>query len=323
MSDRAPDTLAAPEAAPVSLYLDLEDGRKPDLEVVARASLAFAAAIRETAHITDPSIAVRVELHSGTDGSLSLNTAIRAVQTAGARAVTRESLIAVATTAATWFTLETGRWSYEKILDHAAGMHEGARLSETELDRIAVRVTENIEKRTAHRKVEGVYHELEADPAIRGVGVPKLPGTRPEIIVPRSEFSRRAVGMEFVESAEIVKRTRRTHERVTLIRPVLVAGPRRWQFSGIEGQFGASIKDQTFLDNLLNGHIAVPMVAGIQLDIDLDTTEEKQNDVWVIVDRTITRVGEIHPPAIQGTLPLPPPRESQPQQKDTDDEEKC
>ena len=89
----------------------------------------------------------------------------------------------------------------------------------------------------------------------------------------------------------------------------------------MEGQFGASIKDQAFLDNLLNGRIAVPMVAGIQMDIDLDTTEEKQNGVWVIVDRTVTRVGEIHPPAIQRTLPLSSPGESRPQQHDTDDEE--
>src|SRR5438874_1636491 len=137
MSDRTADALASPPAAaPVSLYIDLEDGQKPDLEVIARASLAFAAAIRETAHITDPSIAVRVELISGTDGSLSLNTAIRAVRAASARVVTRESLIAVAATVATWFTLETEKWAYEKILDHVTGMEAGLHLTEAELDRI-------------------------------------------------------------------------------------------------------------------------------------------------------------------------------------------
>lgn len=122
---------------------------------------------------------------------------------------------------------KTGKWVYEKALDHVTGMNEDIHLSDAELNRIAVRVTENIEKRTAHHKVEAVYHELEADPAIKGVGVPKRAGTRPEVLVPRAEFSRRAVGMELIESAEIVKRTRRSRERVTLIRPVVVAGSRR------------------------------------------------------------------------------------------------
>jgi|SRR5271155_6161517 len=38
------------DAAPLSVYLDLFDGRKADLEVVARASLALASAIREVAY---------------------------------------------------------------------------------------------------------------------------------------------------------------------------------------------------------------------------------------------------------------------------------
>lgn len=64
------------------------------------------------------------------------------------------------------------------------------------------------------------------------------------------------------------------------------------------------------------------MRAGIQMDIDLETSEEKQGDVWIITDRTVTKVGEIYPPPIQGTLPLPSTRGS-PQQQKTDDEEKC
>jgi hypothetical protein len=121
-----------------------------------------------------------------------------------------------------------------------------------------------------------------------------------------------------IEAAEIVKRVRRTHERVTLIRPVLEPGNRRWQVSGAEGRFGASIKDQTFLENILSGHIAVPMVAGIEMDIDLETTEEKKGDVWVVINRDIVTVGRIYPPPVQSVLPLTGGRERESDKSDAD-----
>src|SRR5947208_9697632 len=98
------DSTEAREEAPVSLYLDLQPGQKVDLEVAARAALAFAAAIRETAYIFDPSMTVRVELLSGTDGSLSLNSLIRSIKLRDL--VTRKRLIALAITATLWFTHE-------------------------------------------------------------------------------------------------------------------------------------------------------------------------------------------------------------------------
>jgi hypothetical protein len=65
---------------PLSLYLDLEQDTKADLEVVANASLALASMLKEIAHIIDPSIDISIELDSGTSGSLSLNTLINIVK---------------------------------------------------------------------------------------------------------------------------------------------------------------------------------------------------------------------------------------------------
>jgi hypothetical protein len=39
---------------PISLYIDLEDGRKADLEVIARAAEAFVDAVREIAFVLAP-----------------------------------------------------------------------------------------------------------------------------------------------------------------------------------------------------------------------------------------------------------------------------
>ncbi|MDB5695099.1 MAG: hypothetical protein JWN21_642, partial [Sphingomonas bacterium] len=48
--------------APISLYIDLEEGELADLEIVSRAAIAWAEAIREAAFILDPTVEVRVEL---------------------------------------------------------------------------------------------------------------------------------------------------------------------------------------------------------------------------------------------------------------------
>jgi hypothetical protein len=312
-----------PHTAPVSLYLDLAEGRTADLEVIARAALAFAGAIRETAYVIDPSVAVRVELVSGTEGSLSINAIIRSIRSSVTEKLTREVLIAAATSAAIWFSLETGRWVFEKILDHVSGMSEAAHLTDAEKNDIATKVAEIVRKRTAHHQVERVYHELDADPAVRGVGVTNQHGTRPESIVPKSDFPRRSLGMEVVEGDDIVRRVRRTQERVVLIRPVLEPGTRRWQFAGPEGRFGAAIKDNTFLNNLLNGHTAVPMVAGIQIDVALETTEERRSDVWMITNREITRVGQIYPPPVQTDLMFSTVGSPDLESDQTDDEDEC
>ena len=64
----------------LNLYLELEPGQLADLEVVARASISFVEAVREVAYIVDPSVTIRLELESGTEGSLSLNSVIKYIK---------------------------------------------------------------------------------------------------------------------------------------------------------------------------------------------------------------------------------------------------
>jgi hypothetical protein len=252
-----------PDETPVSLYVDLEEGRRADLEAIARAAIAFASAIRETGYVLDPSMTVRVELMSGTEGSLSLNALIRSIKSKDI--ITKKRLIALAVTASLWFTHETGRWTYDEVLRFFTGTEYAAHLSHDDIADIARRVTDILEKGPAQHRVQQVYHELETDDAVRGVGATTEPGKRPERIVPRSEFGNRSGETPgIVEFSEIVRQTRRTRERVTLIRPVLEEGRGAWQFSGVAGRFFARIRDERFLEDLLRGRIVVPMVSGIE-----------------------------------------------------------
>ncbi|MFH0303524.1 hypothetical protein AAFX91_41795 [Bradyrhizobium sp. 31Argb] len=160
-----------------------------------------------------------------------------------------------------------------------------------------------LEGKVAERNVQQVYRELEKDPAVKGVGATREPGTKPAMIVPRSEFPRHIASLEEETIAE--KRTREEPERVTLISPVLLPGDRRWRFSSHEGEFGAPIKDETFLNDVLHGRHPIVMRTGIEMDVILQTKEEKENGVWVVKERNVLKVINTSPAPTQQVLGLP------------------
>src|SRR5689334_10882990 len=118
----APGSL--PQETPLSLYIELEEGTKPDIEVVARAALAFGQGIREAAFVIDPSLEVRVQLVSGSESSLSLNSLIRAKSVRDL--FTWKRLLAVAFTSLLWFRMETARWTFDKVLNYITENEEVA-----------------------------------------------------------------------------------------------------------------------------------------------------------------------------------------------------
>ena len=98
----------------ISLYLDLVPGQKADLEVVARAALAFSAAVKEAAFILHPGMEITLELQSGTEGSLSLNTIIRWVK---ATAVPdRATLRALGYLVLVWFAADVRTYGVGEVL---------------------------------------------------------------------------------------------------------------------------------------------------------------------------------------------------------------
>lgn len=291
-------------AASVSLYLDLESNRKADLEVIARASLAFAAAIKDAAYVLDPSLEIRVELVSGTEGSLSLNSLIRSVKSNVP--INKKMVRTLALMALVWFGDHVGGTVYDRVVNYLTENEETSHLSKKDKEELAAMVTDAIEKQLARPHVENVYGALEADPAVKGVGATSKPGERPKYIVPRSEFRPRS-GTAVALQQDIKKRIRTSRETVRLISPVLKAGTRKWKFSGKEGEFGAHIKDTTAIQDILEGRRVVPMVDGIEMEVELATSEEKTENVWVIQDRNVLKIYRVVTPMRQRALPLPRP----------------
>lgn len=287
---------------PISLYLDLENGEKADLEVVAKASLAFAAAMRDLAYVLDPSLSLKIEITSGTEGSFSLNSMLRAIKEASDQPLTLKALAIVALV---WFGQEAGGHIISKELDALMGWDEApVALSEADLNKIQAMVNKALSQHIAQAHVAQVYRELERDPHIKGVGASPKPATRPTNIVPRAEFPQRSAVRPTTELLTIERRERTTSEHVTLIKPVLLNAHRRWRFSYQDGQFSAAVTDDKFLSDMDDGTLGIPLSGGIEMDIELLTVEEKKDGVWQIVNRVVTRVTRWQPRVRHAQLPL-------------------
>lgn len=273
-----------PNGNTVSLYLDLEPGKKPDLEIVARAALAYVEAIKETGFILNPGMDVSVEFVSGTEGSLSLNTILRSVRPDPV------ALKAVALIILGWFASDLRTYGTIKFLDTYFPIEQRSALSDEDIKRITRALQQSLDGKIAKEPVSQVYRELERDTSIKGVGATRIAGERPPNIVPRERFP------ELTHSTLLVDvgprtRTKPSKERVTLISPVLLPHDRLWKFYTPQlGEFGASISDERFLSGILSGRRKIQMRAGIQMNVVMDTHEVKDGNVWVVKSRNITQV---------------------------------
>lgn len=298
------ERLRAGSVEPLSLYLDLEPKTKADLEVVSRVSLEFAGAIRELAFVLDPALSIRIELVSGTESSLSLNSILRSLGVKDKRADL--SVKAVALAAATYFVAHTGDWVFQHVMDSLFTGHEKAALSTEQIDEIAQKTAAAVHRRVAAPQVGRVYRELQSDPAICGIGISRDETSRPRSVVPRSEFESRSSAI----SKDVERGSERERDEVVtlcLVSPVLEESRRQWRFRSGSIPLGAAMKDARFLDDMINGRTAIPMTSGIQMDVEMRTVEEKKGGVWHVKERSILQVRQIRPPSSQSSLDLPPP----------------
>jgi len=280
---------------PITLYLQLEDAAVPDLEVVARASLAWSALLKELAFVTNPDAQIRIELASTTEGSLGIDTLVR-----GLRNLTKKDLKAIAFGAGSFLLLQTIGYTYEKILDAVTQQDHDESLSDVDVARIA----EAVSKGAARRQAENLFAEIERDPSITGVGVSRYPGEVPKYIVPRSAFLGRAgYSPAIVETSE--RRHTPARYEALLIKPVLVVGSRRrWRLLTADGEQSFIMKDDQFVADVLSGARVIPMVAGLVMDVEVVRTEEFREGVWNVTEQSIVRVRGYRRPDLTGLLDL-------------------
>lgn len=268
----------------LNLYLDLEPGEFADLEVVAKASLAFAEAVREIAYTVDPFAEIRLELESGSEGSLSINSIVRFVRgTLSDRAAWRT--VALATSL--WFTQEIASAIVGVSVEKLANEDDG--LSDEDVQKISAAVARMLERKVGSEPVREVYRELQKDRNIKGVGVGTEKGARPMSIVPRENFSERS--REPQEQKDATSRVRIERLPLTLVSPVLQRSNNKWRFLSKGGTIYVSIKDEKFLNSILSGELNITMKSGIVILADVEIREEKENrtNVWMPTERNLVR----------------------------------
>lgn len=270
----------------LTLYLGLEEDSRPDLAVVAKAAIAFDAAIRDIAFVIDPSISVRVELDSGTPGSLKLNSILKTIK---GKVADKQTLKAVALVVIGWFAQDVRSYISEQLIETVIREEVDHSLSDEDIQKIAELVAKALNGKVGREHIQKVYEELERDGVIDGVGVTTNPDKKPRVIVPRTEFIERSGAVQDIDLGPEF-RDKRTKETLILISPVLIDAKRKWKFSTRGVEFGATIEDHDFLEDLLTGQQSIEMVAGITMDVELDTREERIDGVWTVKDRVISRV---------------------------------
>jgi hypothetical protein len=270
------------EAAPISLYFALEQGRKADMEVAARSAIAFAEAIRELAVIFDPFADVRVELASGTESSLGLNGLIRSIRGfPGSNPGWFAFLVAVAIN----ISGDVRAWAVDEVMEWMTGKDAPAEvrtMAASDRHAIAQEVIAGLRGRPAKQPTQQIFKEARRDPAIIGVGVTSAPRQRPDVIVSREQFVQ-ASGETQATEADPEFRTVRERLRVTVKKLRLEAIVASWRFQyGSLPEFSAEMRDKAFLHAFEEGRIELPLKIGAEMDIELETEQHFEGGVWVI-----------------------------------------
>ncbi|HJE22118.1 MAG TPA: hypothetical protein K8W01_00455 [Methylorubrum populi] len=273
----------------LSLYIDLHKGQKADLEAAARASLAFAEAVREIAEFLDPFVDVQLELLDTSEGSLFVNARVKLVAFAAEH---QKTLWALSLVSAGWIGGQVAEFGSHKVLSkgwESLFGAEASNLSDEDKQDIAERAAKAVEAKAGERSSRQVIAELAQDPAVKGVGISKTSKRRPTDILPRSQFAEK---MNNPASDEIIVPRRITTEvqKVVLISPVLVQGKRRWKFRIGKKEFGAPILDTKFVDAVLTGKYPIVMKSDVVMTVELETKEELRDGKWVPTERSVLKV---------------------------------
>ncbi len=280
-----------PEGVPLRLYYRLENGRTADAEVIARASLAFIAGVKELTYVLDPSVRVSVGIQGYTEGSL-WEDLLLIIDRVNKEYRARPTRYGLALAALVWIMsppFDRARdiiWQpfLDKYLPNA---------SDEDIAEAKALIERAQSSSIAAREKQQFYREVGRDTAISGVGA-NIERSPPALIIGRSDFAIYSGQSTVLDSS--LDRTTIGQLRVTILSPVLEVSGRRWKFATAQGEFGAVIKDRAFLERIVAGATPVRMRGGVELDVELETKEKLLNGVWTISERNVIKVINIHEP---------------------------
>lgn len=288
-------------ASELTLYFGIKPGRQISVRSAALAALELEAMLKEAAFFVDPSVGLTLTLRDATEGSFRIRSLIRAHGSIGSA---RRAILTAVLTASTWLTLEIGSNIVEDIWEtYTRDSQESLELTHEERDTIALLLEHIRSNRIGSEQAMRIFEFGEDDQNITSIGVTTRPDGTPPAPVPRPQFRDRIVQHKLKTEAEKT----RTESKVTdvvLISPVLEHGNFRWKFQDQHHRFGAYIRDEKFVDDVLNGKFPIQMRAGIHMNVELETKSELIDGVWQTKEHNIVRVIGVSPVLRDVSLPL-------------------
>lgn len=253
---------------PLRLYYQLEDGHTANAEVVARASLAFIAGVKELSYVLDPSLSVQVGIQGHADGSL-WEDLLLLVDKAKAEYKLKPTRYGLALAAIVWIlTPPADRVrdiAWQPILDKYL-----PNATEEDIAEAKQLIERAQDGKIAQREKQQFYREVGRDTGIVAVSA-NIDRQSPDWRVQRADFAAYSGQAPVIESS--LDRSTVGPMRVIILSPVLQVSSRKWKFATPQGEFGAEVKDRAFLEQIVAGQTSVRMRGGVELDVELETKE--------------------------------------------------
>jgi len=275
----------------LSLYFQLKEGKKADLEIVSAAAIAWVEAMRAVARAVDPNSDIKVELIDADKASLSFNTVIewferhvepklgRLERGAGRLPRTRKLAIALAV-----FIIFTGVPTAYFYFDDDSFTDEDREM----LKEIHDKVLQDPSVESSKRKF---FRTLEREPIIAAVGVKEDPDSAPLVMVSSEHFAEAGGLWALDEDTDALEVTHPVLD-VILVKPALVHRPRSWTFKP-EGlpEFDAVMRDPIVLAAMEKG-LPLQFREGVPMTIRLEVKERREDGQLRLVrgGRSVVRV---------------------------------
>ncbi|MBB3991846.1 hypothetical protein [Croceicoccus naphthovorans] len=214
------------KGVPLRLYYQLEDGHTANAEVVARASLAFIAGVKELSYVLDPSLSVQVGIQGHADGSL-WEDLLLLVDKAKAEYQLRSTRYGLALAAIAWILAPPAERArdimWQPILDKYLPNASAEDVAE------AKQLIERAEEgRIAQREKQQFYREVGRDTGILAVSA-NIDRQSPDWKVRRADFAEYSGQSPVIESS--LDRSTVGPMRVIILSPVLQVSSRKWKFA--------------------------------------------------------------------------------------------
>jgi len=276
----------------ISLYFQLREGEKADLEIVSAAAIAWVESLRAVARAYDPHSDVKVELVDADESSLIYNTLIdwferniekrieRLERGSGRLPRTRKLALALAV-----FLIVTGYPTYDFYFGEEGFTDEDRQMMQDILEQ--ARKDPAVE--TSKRKF---FRTIEREPSITAVGIKEHPKSEPLVIVTSDRFAE-ASGLWVTDDSDVPEQVTHPVLEVVLVKPALVHTPRAWTFKP-EGlpEFEAVMRDPLVLKAIQESGLPERLREGIPMTIRMEVREVLVDGQWKLVrgGRSVIRV---------------------------------